>query len=168
MPPSLRGVPWDGSPASTVLWSTLTSCSPRLTRLRSARRFHLAVETAGSPRFLRSPCVRALASDPGGSSRKALRVGATSIALSLVPPCSYSQRWASRVRGSAWPNKRSRSSSSAPSGSQDVNALAGLGLQLIVTLIKVPLRLDDPPASQHVGPCCSFITRRRRRFMTQP
>ena len=74
--PSLRGVPWDGSPASSVQWSTLTSCRHRLTRLRSARRFHLAVKAAGSPRFLGSPCERALVSDPGGSSRQALREGA--------------------------------------------------------------------------------------------
>jgi hypothetical protein len=77
VPPSLHGVPRDGSPASTVQWSTLTSCDPRLARLRFAQRFHLAVEAAGSPRFLGSPCVRALASDPGGSSRQALREGAT-------------------------------------------------------------------------------------------
>ena len=64
--PSLHGVPWVGSPASAVQWSTLTSCRPRLTRLRSARRFHLAMVATGSPRFLGSPCGRALVSDPGG------------------------------------------------------------------------------------------------------
>jgi len=73
VPPSLHGVPRDGSPASPVLRGTPTSRRPCSARLRSARQFHLSVEASGSPRFLGNPCVHALVSDPGGRWRRALR-----------------------------------------------------------------------------------------------
>src|SRR4051794_13276747 len=84
-PPSLRGVPWSGSPASSVLWGAQNPCRPsRRASLPShgdttlapdllpAAEAHgrglrgvggpvpepeLSVETAGSLRFLGNPCV---------------------------------------------------------------------------------------------------------------
>jgi hypothetical protein len=63
--PSLRGVPRVGSPASQVLLGAPTSLCPRSARFRSARRFHVAVGAAGSPRFLQNPPVHALFPNPG-------------------------------------------------------------------------------------------------------
>lgn len=67
-PPSLRRVPWVGSPASSVLRGARTPRRPfRLLALARSAVPTRCWETARPPRFLEDLCVRALLSDPGGT-----------------------------------------------------------------------------------------------------